>query len=169
MAEPPPRSVWQQLVEAARLNKLQVVDRSATIRRHACMECGVDMYGRIENKDHALYGFDFLHTELSPEQGWTPPEFAAFVSSIIEAGANPASMGAVRSRLKAAWSPTTVFLPPLMDRSLRIRRSRKGCLSVRRLGYRARPLGMGGLTDAFPSTQGTSWRLWAWLFDGVDM
>ncbi|OCR21690.1 hypothetical protein AFK24_29560 [Pseudomonas syringae] len=24
------------------------------------------MYGRIENKDHAFYGLDFVHTELSP-------------------------------------------------------------------------------------------------------
>ena len=33
---------------------------------------------------HPFYGFDFIHTELSKEQGWAPPEFAAFVSSIIE-------------------------------------------------------------------------------------
>ena len=32
--------------------------------------------------------------------GWSAPEFAAFVSSIIETGADPANMGAVRSRLK---------------------------------------------------------------------
>ena len=80
--------------------KLKVVDASAAIQRHACKDCGVHMYGRIENKNHPLYGFDFIHTELSQQPGWSPPEFAAFVSSIIESGANPEQMGAVRSRLR---------------------------------------------------------------------
>jgi S-(hydroxymethyl)glutathione synthase len=74
------------------------------------------MYGRIENKNHPLYGLDFVHTELSPDQGWSPPEFAAFVSSIIESGANPANMGAVRSRLKAiGLEPYDCLSPPIMD------------------------------------------------------
>jgi S-(hydroxymethyl)glutathione synthase len=30
------------------------------------------MYGRIENKNHPMYGFDFIHTELSSQQGWSP-------------------------------------------------------------------------------------------------
>ena len=47
------------------------------------------MYGRIENTKHPFYGFDFIHTELSKDQGWAPPEFAAFVSSIIESGTPP--------------------------------------------------------------------------------
>src|SRR5580765_2135891 len=84
---------------SANADKLKVVDASAAIQRHACTGCGVHMYGRIENKNHPLYGFDFIHTELSPQQGWSPPGFAAFVSSIIESGANPEQMGAVRSRL----------------------------------------------------------------------
>jgi S-(hydroxymethyl)glutathione synthase len=75
---------------SANADKLKVVDSNAAIQRHACTGCGVHMYGRIENKNHPLYGFDFIHTELSPQQGWSPPEFAAFVSSIIESGANPA-------------------------------------------------------------------------------
>jgi S-(hydroxymethyl)glutathione synthase len=37
---------------SANANKLQVVDPSATIQRHACKSCGVHMYGRIENKGH---------------------------------------------------------------------------------------------------------------------
>jgi len=74
------------------------------------------MYGRIENKDHPLYGFDFIHTERSKEAGWAPPEFAAFVSSIIESGANPADMGAVRARLKELrLEPYDCLSPPLMD------------------------------------------------------
>jgi S-(hydroxymethyl)glutathione synthase len=100
----------------ANANKLKIVDTSATIQRYACTGCGVHMYGRIENKNHPLYGVDFIHTELSPEQGWSPPEFAAFVSSIIESGANPANMGAVRSRLKElGLEPYDCLSPPLMD------------------------------------------------------
>jgi S-(hydroxymethyl)glutathione synthase len=97
-------------------NKLKVVDASAAIQRHACKDCGVHMYGRIENKSHPLYGFDFIHTELSKESGWSPPEFAAFVSSIIESGAPPSEMGAVRSRLKElGLEPYDCLSPPLMD------------------------------------------------------
>ncbi len=97
-------------------SKLKVVDPSAAIQRHACKDCGVHMYGRIENKNHPLYGFDFIHTELSGESGWSPPEFAAFVSSIIESGAKPGEMGAVRSRLRELHlEPYDALSPPLMD------------------------------------------------------
>ena len=96
--------------------KLKVVDANAAIQRYACTGCGVHMYGRIENKGHPLYGLDFIHTELSPEQGWSPPEFAAFVSSIIESGADPANMGAVRSRLKQlGLEPYDCLSPAIMD------------------------------------------------------
>ena len=106
----------EKLSVTANGNKLQVVDPSATIQRYACKGCGVHMYGRIENKNHPLYGLDFVHTELSPEHGWSPPEFAAFVSSIIESGANPANMGAVRSRLKEiGLEPYDCLSPPIMD------------------------------------------------------
>ncbi len=97
-------------------DKLKVVDPNAAIQRHACTGCGVHMYGRIENTGHPLYGFDFIHTELSPQSGWSPPEFAAFVSSIIEAGADPAKMGDVRARLKSlGLEPYDCLSPPLMD------------------------------------------------------
>lgn len=97
-------------------HKLAVVDASATIRRHACKECGTHMYGRIEKKDHPFHGLDFIHTELSPQSGWSAPEFAAFVSSIIEAGADPGQMGAVRSRLRELHlEPYDCLSPPLMD------------------------------------------------------
>jgi S-(hydroxymethyl)glutathione synthase len=97
-------------------DKLKVVDPNATIKRYACKDCGVHMYGRIDNTGHPLFGVDFFHTELSPEPGWAPPEFAAFVSSIIEAGADPAKMGAVRSRLKElGLEPYDCLSPPLMD------------------------------------------------------
>ncbi len=97
-------------------DKLQVVDGSATIQRHACRDCGVHMYGRIENTGHAFYGLDFVHTELSKEKGWSPPEFAAFVSSIIESGARPENIGAVRARLNdIGLPPYDALSPPLMD------------------------------------------------------
>jgi S-(hydroxymethyl)glutathione synthase len=74
------------------------------------------MYGRIENKNHPLYGFDFVHTELSKDEGWTAPDFAAFVSSIIESGADPKNMGAVRGRLKElGLEPYDCLSPPIMD------------------------------------------------------
>ena len=105
-----------KLSVTANENKLKVVDPNATIKRHACTSCGVHMYGRIDNKDHPLYGVDFIHTELAPDQGWSPPEFAAFVSSIIESGADPANMGAIRRRLKElGLEPYDCLSPPLMD------------------------------------------------------
>jgi S-(hydroxymethyl)glutathione synthase len=97
-------------------DKLAIVDPSKTIQRYACKVCGVHMYGRIENTKHAFYGLDFVHTELSPEAGWAAPGFAAFVSSIIEAGADPAGMGAVRARLtELGLPPYDCLNPPLMD------------------------------------------------------
>jgi S-(hydroxymethyl)glutathione synthase len=97
--------------------KLKVVDSSTAIQRHACTGCGVHMFGRIENKAHPFYGLDFVHVELSKDKGWAPPEFAAFVSSIIEAGAaRPEQMTAVRARLtELGLPPYDCLSPPLMD------------------------------------------------------
>lgn len=97
-------------------DKLQVVNPNATIRRHACKECGVHMYGRIENTAHGFYGLDFVHTERAKESGWAAPTFAAFVSSIIESGAKPENMGAVRARLvELGLPPYDCLSPALMD------------------------------------------------------
>jgi S-(hydroxymethyl)glutathione synthase len=97
-------------------DKLAVVDPNSVIKRHACKGCGVHMYGRIENEKHPFFGLDFIHTELSSEQGWAPPEFAAFVSSIIESGTNPADMSAIRARLKQlGLEPYDCLSPALMD------------------------------------------------------
>ena len=97
--------------------KLKVVDPAAVIQRHACSACGVHLYGRIENKGHPFYGFDFVHTELSKDKGWAAPDFAAFVSSIIETGAaKPEEMGAVRARLRELkLEPYDCLSPALMD------------------------------------------------------
>jgi S-(hydroxymethyl)glutathione synthase len=96
--------------------KLRVVDASATIQRHACTGCGVHMFGRIENKDHAFYGLDFVHTELSKEPGWSAPGFAAFVSSVIEQGTSPDEMPGIRARLtELGLEPYDCLSPALMD------------------------------------------------------
>jgi S-(hydroxymethyl)glutathione synthase len=105
-----------KLAVTANADKLKIVDPNAVIQRYACTGCGVHMYGRIENKKHPFYGLDFIHTELSHEQGWAPPEFAAFVSSVIESGFDPAQMGAVRARLKELkLEPYDCLSPALMD------------------------------------------------------
>ena len=97
-------------------DKLAIVDPNAAIQRHACKSCGVHMYGRIENTKHPFYGFDFIHPELFQEPGWAPPEFAAFVSSVIESGVNPDQMAGIRSRLKQLnLEPYDALSPPLMD------------------------------------------------------
>ncbi|QJD68842.1 S-(hydroxymethyl)glutathione synthase [Xanthomonas campestris pv. badrii] len=100
----------------AHAEKLKIVDESAAIQRHACTGCGVHLFGRIENKEHAFYGLDFVHTELSRQQGWSAPGFAAFVSSIIETGTPPEQMDAVRARLtELGLPPYDCLSPALMD------------------------------------------------------
>lgn len=96
--------------------KLKVVDETAAIQRYACTECGTHLYGRIENGDHAFYGLDFIHTELSQDSGWEGPGFAAFVSSIIESGTPPSAMASVREALRAkGLEPYDCLSPTLMD------------------------------------------------------
>ncbi len=97
-------------------DKLAVVDAGAAIQRYACKSCGVHMYGRIENTKHPFYGYDFIHPELFQEAGWAPPEFAAFVSSVIELGVSPDRMAGIRGRLKQlGLEPYDCLSPPLMD------------------------------------------------------
>lgn len=97
-------------------NKLSIIDESQSIQRHACKECGTHMFGRIEDKGHPFYGLDFIHTELSSESGWQEPQFAAFVSSVIESGANPEDMDSVRTRLSELNLESYDCLSPaLMD------------------------------------------------------
>ncbi len=106
-----------KLSVTANAQKLKVVDSAAPIQRYACSGCGTHMYGRIENKAHPFYGLDFVHVELSKDKGWAAPEFAAFVSSVIETGgARPDEMDAVRARLRELkLEPYDSLSPPLMD------------------------------------------------------
>jgi S-(hydroxymethyl)glutathione synthase len=106
----------ESLKVTANEQKLEVVDPSAVIKRYRCRDCGVHMYGRIDDRNHPFYGLDFIHTELSSDAGWSPPEFAAFCSSIIESGFPAERMGEVRSRLQELGLPTYDRLSPtLMD------------------------------------------------------
>jgi S-(hydroxymethyl)glutathione synthase len=106
----------EKLTVTANSEKLKVVDDKAVIQRHACTACGTHLYGRIENKEHAFYGLDFIHTELSKDAGWDGPGFAAFVSSIIESGTPPSAMADVRQTLRdRGLEPYDCLSPTLMD------------------------------------------------------
>ena len=101
---------------SANEDKLGIVNASAAIQRYACKDCGAHMYGRIENDNHPFYGLDFIHTELSKDDGWSAPEFAAFVSSVLESGASPDQMDGIRARLSdLGLQPYDCLSPPLMD------------------------------------------------------
>lgn len=105
-----------KLTVTAHPEKLTIVDDKAVIQRHACKVCGTHLFGRIENTQHPFYGLDFIHTELSPDEGWAAPEFAAFVSSVIETGTPPSQMDAIRARLREVGLPPYDCLSPaLMD------------------------------------------------------
>lgn len=96
-------------------DKLYIVDKTAAIQRNACKDCGVHLFGRIE-KDHPFKGLDFVHAELSKDKGWQEPQFAGFVSSIIEQGFDPKGMDEVRGAFAAKGLPTYDALSPgLMD------------------------------------------------------
>jgi len=97
-------------------HKLKVVDPAKAIQRHACTSCGVHMHGPISNAKHAFNGLTFIHAERFDRGGWAAPEFAAFVSSVIETGTKPEDMGAIRARLKELkLEPYDALSPPLMD------------------------------------------------------
>lgn len=95
--------------------KLLLATPGNAIQRYACRDCGAHMIGRVSDPDHHFFGLAFLHPELS---GAAPqkPEFAGFVSSIIEAGASPTYMRAVRKTLSAHGVPAyDAFSPEVMD------------------------------------------------------
>jgi S-(hydroxymethyl)glutathione synthase len=97
-------------------HKLRIVDENALILRHACTGCGAHMHGPVRREGHPFQGLSFIHTELSKDKGWSPPGFAAFVSSVIESGVPPSKMPAIRKRLKQlGLEPYDCLNPGLMD------------------------------------------------------
>jgi len=96
-------------------DKLAVVDPSALIQRAACTVCGVHMHGPVE-REHPFKGLSFVHPERFESPGAAAPEFAAFVSSIIESGVNPEELPAIRAKLKElGLEPYDCLSPGLMD------------------------------------------------------
>ena len=112
-------------------DKLGLVDPSAVIHRYACRDCGVHLVGRIERQSHGFYGLDFIHTELSDEKGWSDLAFAAYVSSVIEAGFPPEQMPNLRNQLRAlGLEPYDCLSPDLMDAMSRHAYSQRRSASV---------------------------------------
>ena len=121
----PADALFSQVAVAPRANvqvtqngdKLKLaVPPTALILRQACTVCGVHMQGPVERPKHPFTGLVFIHTELSKQEGWAPPSFAAFVSSIIESGTRPEKMGAIRGRLnEMGLPPYDCLSPALMD------------------------------------------------------
>jgi S-(hydroxymethyl)glutathione synthase len=96
--------------------KLAIVDLSQKIQRHACVNCGVHLYGRVADDRHHFYGVDFIHPELAATPCVPFPEFAGFVSSVVETGTSPSLMSSIRSRLQALGIPAyDAFSPEIMD------------------------------------------------------
>lgn len=96
-------------------DKLAVLDPSAVLLRHACKTCGAHLYSPVE-KDHAFKGLSFIHPDLFTEPGAPAPGFAAYVSSVIEGGVDPAQMPSIRARLREIGLETYDCLnPTLMD------------------------------------------------------
>lgn len=105
-----------QLAVAENEDKLRVVDETQSIKRYACSSCGTHMYGAVEDRDHHFYGLNFVHPELVTDGQLPAPEFAGFVSSLVENGMEPAQMVSIRARLNDLGIPSyDVFSPEIMD------------------------------------------------------
>jgi len=97
-------------------DKLEVLDDTAPIQRHVCRECGTHMFGRVEDKTHHFYGLDFIHVELSKDEGWPPIQFAGFVSSLADSGTDPSELDDIRNQIRnLGLEPYDEFSPQLND------------------------------------------------------
>ena len=97
-------------------DKLKILDETAPIQRHVCSECGTHMFGRVEDKTHHFYGLDFIHVELSKDDGWPPIQFAGFVSSIVGSGVDSSELDEIRTQIRGlGLEPHDEFSPQLND------------------------------------------------------
>ncbi len=97
-------------------DKLFVLDGSALIQRHVCRECGTHMFGRVEDEQHHFFGLDFIHIELSKDDGWPPVQFAGFVSSVVDSGTDPSELDEIRTQIRdLGIEPHDEFSPQLND------------------------------------------------------
>lgn len=95
--------------------KLAPVDATRAILRHACSVCGAHLFGEVPGADHHFHGLAFIHPELG-KGAIPPPEFAGFVSSVIEGGISPTRMVAIRNALAAhGIAACDAFSPEIMD------------------------------------------------------
>ncbi len=101
----------------ANAQKLKVVDASArdpALRLHRMRRAHVRPHR--EQEPRRSTALTSCTRSSSRNEGWAAPEFAAFVSSIIESGTKPDQMGAVRARLKELkLEPYDCLSPALMD------------------------------------------------------
>ena len=68
----------------------------------------------VEDEHHHFFGLDFVHLELSKDEGWPPVQFAGFVSSLVESGTDPGELDAIRDRIRAlGLKPYDAFSPEL--------------------------------------------------------
>ena len=96
--------------------KLRLVDAASAIRRHSCRDCGTHLIGTVEDPTHHFYGLAFVHPELSATRIAGKPEFAGFISSVIESGTSASAMEAIRRELAAAGIEChDAFSPEIMD------------------------------------------------------
>ena len=96
--------------------RLEIVDKAQKVQRYACASCGVHLFGRVEDLDHHFYGVDFVHPELALDRSAPKPEFAGFLSSLVESGLSPTLMYVLREGLRRAGVPAhDSFSPELMD------------------------------------------------------
>ena len=97
-------------------DKLRVVDATQSIQRHACKDCGAHLYGDVPDVNHHFHGLCFVHPELAQDASCGAPEFAGFVSSLIESGTCPSLMESIRRRLAALKIlACDGFSPEIMD------------------------------------------------------
>lgn len=97
-------------------DRLTVVDRTKAIQRQACSACGVHMIGTVADAEHHFFGLTFVHPERAGEPIAGLPEFAGFVSSLIEGGTRSTAMSAIRAELADKNIPAfDAFSPEIMD------------------------------------------------------